>query len=922
MKKLFLFVFALALSTASFAQGQDFYKMANKRYYYEVAQKYDTLFLKYIHLEIDSLPVAGVDDTLIAVVSPSGQIKLVNKSAIGIGGSTSDIVQYGGNFGKFYNTNDSFPLAGIGAPRGIGYAKLFPSGTLLNAIVDLSGITSNPDDSTDFLLGFLNTTDFSGTRIEIHKNELLLTADSNLLLTAPVLDLDANEYTIENLVNDTLDYIIGTKTDGKTLQKYPVSQLITENIPAAEFGRTNTVVHSLLTGGETNWLIGDSTWGAGAGYVVSFDRVNSIFSAGSQNAYSTAGYGSVLLGVNNSVGYSQGFVMGSSSSAGYLGVSLGYNNHSPSIGMVSIGSTNDTTIFPSLTDTAWVPADPIFTVGNGFGSVSNALVMLKNGRTALGNFVPLQRLHVGGQIIIDTLLSGNESDSIVIVDAAGLLKKVNQNNFAKKSYVDSLSVSTADSAVFRDNSGVVSNIYPATQDFVFGSSALGSSGGSGGFNRFLFDKSKGAFRAGRSTNTFWNDDSLGNYSSAFGFNVKAKGASSFAVGNSSIATDDYATATGDATSALGEASFATGANTKAQSIAEMVFGYRNSVYTPLGGTNSWDNSDRLFVIGNGWSVANDALRMLKSGNMALGNFNPTEKLDVDGSIRLRTVIAGSASDSIATISSTGVLKKVNQNNFAKKSYVDSISNVVNKSLSPIYVTHGTSFTDSSYYAFGVATPNKVVDSIFFLNLNESFSNIAIQNSRQLKYISARNLRYVLGAYNINGNATLTKAYSPNLEFAISVAANALPMVDSLDFNRLKYLGSDFVASANITMTYLGLDSFIALGGNFNIQGDSMITSLNLGSVLDYGGTVTTTGCKSMTSLTLNPALKCGGTPTFTLNGCAFTQASVDNILGALVSSGVTNGTVNLSGGTSSTPSATGLAFKATLVSNGWTVTHN
>ena len=62
--------------------------------------------------------------------------------------------------------------------------------------------------------------------------------------------------------------------------------------------------------------------------------------------------------------------------------------------------------------------------------------------------------------------------------------------------------------------------------------------------------------------------------------------------------------------------------------------------------------------------------------------------------------------------------------------------------------------------------------------------------------------------------------------------------------------------------------------------------------------------------------------TNTFFGCALTQTSVDNILASLVVSGRTNGSINLTGGTTSPPSAAGLASKATLLSRGWTVTHN
>jgi len=57
-------------------------------------------------------------------------------------------------------------------------------------------------------------------------------------------------------------------------------------------------------------------------------------------------------------------------------------------------------------------------------------------------------------------------------------------------------------------------------------------------------------------------------------------------------------------------------------------------------------------------------------------------------------------------------------------------------------------------------------------------------------------------------------------------------------------------------------------------------------------------------------------------GCALTQTSVDNILVSIELAGTSNGTLNMTGGTSSTPSAIGLAAKTLLQARGWTVTNN
>jgi hypothetical protein len=56
--------------------------------------------------------------------------------------------------------------------------------------------------------------------------------------------------------------------------------------------------------------------------------------------------------------------------------------------------------------------------------------------------------------------------------------------------------------------------------------------------------------------------------------------------------------------------------------------------------------------------------------------------------------------------------------------------------------------------------------------------------------------------------------------------------------------------------------------------------------------------------------------------CALTEESVDNILVSLDTSGMTNKTTSLAGGTSSAPGAAGLAAKASLQGKGWTVLTN
>jgi hypothetical protein len=56
--------------------------------------------------------------------------------------------------------------------------------------------------------------------------------------------------------------------------------------------------------------------------------------------------------------------------------------------------------------------------------------------------------------------------------------------------------------------------------------------------------------------------------------------------------------------------------------------------------------------------------------------------------------------------------------------------------------------------------------------------------------------------------------------------------------------------------------------------------------------------------------------------CALSQTSVDNILVSINAAGQSNGTLDITGGTSSPPSQTGITAKTALEARGWTVNTN
>lgn len=102
--------------------------------------------------------------------------------------------------------------------------------------------------------------------------------------------------------------------------------------------------------------------------------------------------------------------------------------------------------------------------------------------------------------------------------------------------------------------------------------------------------------------------------------------------------------------------------------------------------------------------------------------------------------------------------------------------------------------------------------------------------------------------------------------------------------------------------------------SLNISGCTSLAAIsNVGPLPDISSltTVTVTTLPAMISMDLR-----GGT------GAALNVASVNAILVALDANGLTNGAVNMSGGTSAAPTGAGLTAKANLIAKGWFVGTN
>lgn len=123
----------------------------------------------------------------------------------------------------------------------------------------------------------------------------------------------------------------------------------------------------------------------------------------------------------------------------------------------------------------------------------------------------------------------------------------------------------------------------------------------------------------------------GDNSVAFGGYTTASGENSAAFGDGTIASGFFSTAFGFSTTASGFQSTTFGLATTAQPYSSFVIGQFNEI---SGNSTSCIGADPLFVIGNGDSSSNrnNAVTVLKNGNVGIGVSAPTQPLQVAGII--------------------------------------------------------------------------------------------------------------------------------------------------------------------------------------------------------------------------------------------------------------------------------------------------
>jgi hypothetical protein len=137
---------------------------------------------------------------------------------------------------------------------------------------------------------------------------------------------------------------------------------------------------------------------------------------------------------------------------------------------------------------------------------------------------------------------------------------------------------------------------------------------SGAGRRMMWYADKAAFRAGY-TSTFWDKDSIGNYSTAFGYLTKAKGLASSATGYYTSSLGDYSTAMGSFTTALGDYSTAMGLGPIASGSISTAMGNNTAATGHSSTAMGWET----IASGSSSTAMGAATRALGIQSTAMGN---------------------------------------------------------------------------------------------------------------------------------------------------------------------------------------------------------------------------------------------------------------------------------------------------------------
>lgn len=364
---------------------------------------------------------------------------------------------------------------------------------------------------------------------------------------------------------------------------------------------------------------------------------------------------------------------------------------------------------------------------------------------------------------------------------------------------------------YYDGSPIVGVWGTATgRDFVFGSPTLDYTGTTEGNNRFMFDKSLGAFRAGGVTGTQWDEVNRGPGSAAFGLNTIASGKYSFVAGEGITVTGNRSAAFGEGNTIESEHGLASGElNTlNIGSEYSTVFGYNNSVTADASATlGGYENS--LYGSSSLIGVSNDS----QIGSTFFGGYS-------------EVILAGdehSISRGISGLTSYNLILNGYQNS-ATDSYAGAILNGDENSLQ---TTLYSSILNGSLNSVSGFASGKGGIGFYSTILNGSENLIDTSNysailSGAFNKIATSTAEYKPGEYPdfsmASGNTAISYAYGQVTQSSGSFRANSTPFSSFPDGN-LDVTIPEQGSSQTFTLTMFGNFQYSAANINAGLVGE-------------------------------------------------------------------------------------------------------
>ncbi|MGE0637305.1 MAG: hypothetical protein AB7P01_12735, partial [Bacteroidia bacterium] len=187
-------------------------------------------------------------------------------------------------------------------------------------------------------------------------------------------------------------------------------------------GYISTAIGSqTIASGNTATALGYSTNASGTNSTAlgSFTNASGTNSTAMGAETSASGSGSTAMGVYTTASGINSTAMGQGTTAsGNFSTAMGDRTTAKSTSETAIGSWN--TNYNPFSTNAWYATDRLFVIGNGtdIDNPSNAMVVLKNGNTGIGNINPDTKLDIDGQIKIRGGSPG--ANKVLTSDANGL----------------------------------------------------------------------------------------------------------------------------------------------------------------------------------------------------------------------------------------------------------------------------------------------------------------------------------------------------------------------------------------------------------------------------------------------------------------------------------------------------------------------